>query len=530
MTPAEKKLYATMNQREREKFEEEFWNNKSIGAEEYFRRMDYIDAVYGASKAGSGANTDPGRVYLSLGPPSKVTQIPSSRILVPLEIWYYDTAPGLLNTELRLIFFRKRSSGLMKLYSPTLDTMRALLLPQASLADGVFGPNDDLTEAALRKTLTLPPSEDEVITAAVNVAPGIKYSGNDEVLAKIQSPEIMLRRDLRPLVESKFVANRPKLDVLLSKSPYGGMQADFSLLATAKQSIGLEVLEGVATTYQNVVNLKFDSAQPVHYLHRLDLLPGSYRVLLTVDGRLYGYPLEVPLESALSDAMILSETSSGSRQTPFEFEDRCFAPDVYGNFAVVALPDSGEVSWTVRRGLDIVWRAKSHANSVAILPLAFDGLTPGKYDVEASFRGRSSSTAFFLKGVSADVGASPKLVSYNANLSPASREAFIGHGYLLRGRMTDALFHLNRALGRTTLPEAQVDLARIDAMSGRWDEARARLKPLLSADPNRFDALCVFAYVEAQLQDYEVAAEYYRRALSIHDSPALRIALAQLHW
>jgi Tfp pilus assembly protein PilF len=73
-----------------------------------------------------------------------------------------------------------------------------------------------------------------------------------------------------------------------------------------------------------------------------------------------------------------------------------------------------------------------------------------------------------------------------------------------------------------------VDRARIDALSGRWDQARDRLRPLLAADPNYFDALCIYAYVEAKLQDYEVAAGYYRRALAVQESPAVRLALAAL--
>ena len=101
ITPAEKKLYLSLPPEERAPFEEKFWSARSIDREEYYRRIEYIDSKFGSSKRGSGANTDPGRVYLSLGAPNKITRIPSSRIFVPLEIWYYDSVPGLLNTEHR---------------------------------------------------------------------------------------------------------------------------------------------------------------------------------------------------------------------------------------------------------------------------------------------------------------------------------------------------------------------------------------------------------------------------------------------
>jgi hypothetical protein len=52
----------------------------------------------------------------------------------------------------------------------------------------MFGPNDDIKETKIRNHLTVPPAEDEVISAAVNVATGIRYEGNDEIMGKISSP------------------------------------------------------------------------------------------------------------------------------------------------------------------------------------------------------------------------------------------------------------------------------------------------------------------------------------------------------
>jgi Tfp pilus assembly protein PilF len=65
-------------------------------------------------------------------------------------------------------------------------------------------------------------------------------------------------------------------------------------------------------------------------------------------------------------------------------------------------------------------------------------------------------------------------------------------------------------------------------MSGSLDAARNRVRAVLSANPDDFEALAVFAYIETKFQDYPVAAELYRRALALQDSPALRMALAKL--
>ncbi len=206
MTNAEKKTYLSLGPDARSKFEDEFWEGKAVTATEYFKRIQYVDSTFGSSKAGSGANTDPGRVYLAIGPPTKVTRLSSSRIFVPMEIWYYDVVPGILQTELRLIFYQKNSFGLPKLYSPTVDTIRELLVPQAGTY-GMFGPNDSIDENTIRQNLNVPPAEDEVISAAVNIATGIKYSGNDEILGLITSPAAILRRPPQTSVSSRFMVS-----------------------------------------------------------------------------------------------------------------------------------------------------------------------------------------------------------------------------------------------------------------------------------------------------------------------------------
>src|SRR5260370_30986633 len=75
ITPAEKKLYLSLPPEDRAPFEEKFWGARSIDREEYYRRIEDIDSKFGSSKRSSGANTDPGRVYLCLGGPAKITRI-----------------------------------------------------------------------------------------------------------------------------------------------------------------------------------------------------------------------------------------------------------------------------------------------------------------------------------------------------------------------------------------------------------------------------------------------------------------------
>ena len=73
-----------------------------------------------------------------------------------------------------------------------------------------------------------------------------------------------------------------------------------------------------------------------------------------------------------------------------------------------------------------------------------------------------------------------------------------------------------------------VEDARVDALEGNLDAARDRIRNVIASNPNDFEALSVYAYIETRFQDYAVAAQLYRRALEVQDSPAVRAALANL--
>lgn len=532
ITPAEKKIYLSLQPEARAKFEENFWTGKSITSEEYFERLQYVDAKFGSTKRGSGLNTDQGRVYLSIGPPSHVSQIASSRIFVPIEIWYYDTVPGIhLTTELHLIFYQKNSLGLFKLYSPNLDTVRALLLPESATIN-MFGPNDTITEASIRQNLTTSPTEDEIVTAAVNVASGITYEANDTILGEITSPLYTLGKPQQADVRSKFIVARPKLDLLESASAYGGSQVDVRLNVTASHEIDLQVLEGLATVYQNKLRLHLPKPQAIAYTHRLDLLPGSYRLIFTIDSKTYGYALDVKEQAQMSEIVRADPAGDvAGRQTPFEFDGREWELDNEGRYAVLVVPKPCTVRWTLRRGLEVRWRSTTQAQQIASIELPQAGYEPGAYQLEASLDdepGGDSRILEFEIGREKHETAAPIAVSFNANLAPALRFAAIGHQWLMRGKLDEARHSLQASLDKGLTDAAQIELARVDALAGRLDAARDRLRVLLSTEPKSFEGLSVMAYIETKFQDYTVAADFYRRALAVQDSPAIREALASL--
>ena len=444
ITPSEKKAYLALKPEARGEFEQGFWAGKAISGAEYFRRIEYIDSAFGSGKTGSGANTDQGRVWLSLGRPSRVTRVPSSRIFIPLEIWYYGYGSrSYRHRKYGLVFFpgRIRLRFVQSLLTTDGHDFRALLLPQADTRS-MFGPNDSTSESDIRKQLTVGPAEDEVVLAAVNVlATGVHDSGNQELLGRISSPAAMLGKPLKTEVTSRLIVGRLKIDTLTTASTFGGFQIDLQVGTTAQKEIGVEVLTGGVTIYQNLLRLGFSAPEAVTYIHRLDLIPASYTVLLTVDGRASSSPLEVPEKAVLGEIQRgdWSELAEGRRTMPFEFDARQLVFNQEGKYAVVALAAPGKVTWMIRHGSEVVWRAASEGKDLASVELPVKGIPPGSYRLEA-VTANDSRTAPFNVNSESSATAAAAVVSFVTRISakPARRYAFVGHQWLLRGQTQNA--------------------------------------------------------------------------------------------
>jgi len=355
----------------------------------------------------------------------------------------------------------------------------------------------------------------------------VKYSGNDQILGQITSPGTMLRRPLKSDINSRLITLRSRLEVFRSDSEFGGSQIDLRLETQVAKDLEIQVFDGALPVYQNHVEVKFSKAGPITYTHRLDLLPGTYRLVFTIDGKTSTYPLEVKELNQMGEIVRADESDASDRRlTPFEFGGNVLDLNPDGRFAAIALSKPEKVTWRIRRGTEVVWRSVSDPARLASIELPHD-LPPGAYMLDADIADDSRSTELTVRK-EPEVAPQSTLVSYNANLAPAARLAFIGHQWLLRGKVDEARRSLDASLRKGVTDEAQIELARIDALTGSLDAARDRIRGVLIRNPNSFEALAVFGYIEAQLQDYAVAAELYRRALAIQESPNIRAALAEV--
>jgi GWxTD domain-containing protein len=296
--PERERYLALATENERQNFREAFWEGKTVTSDEYFARITHIDAQYGSDKPGSGANTDQGRVYLALGAPAAVHRVPSSRLFVPTEIWYYDHVPGLnYSSRIQLLFYRARDAGFLRLYSPRLNTLRSLLLPQSGLR-GIFGVNDEINANDILNQLNVSPVEQEVVQASMSVAHGVSGSGNSEILALAANPRAMLRRKVLESTRSRirFATERPKLDYQQFRTPENLVAIDLQITAKVQSQLTIEVpgLDSFET------NLPFAEPRPVDYSQRLYLLPGRYYLQVLADGFPTAFQVEVaPLTESL---------------------------------------------------------------------------------------------------------------------------------------------------------------------------------------------------------------------------------------
>ena len=136
ITPKEKEVfYKLENDRERDLFIEEFWRQRDPTPgtprnefkDEHYRRIEYVNKIFGRGTPTQGWRTDRGRFYIMLGRPSHVEKYVTADTH-PIEIWYYSGNPKLGQApNFRLLFFQRYGAGEFELYSPIADGPKSLV-------------------------------------------------------------------------------------------------------------------------------------------------------------------------------------------------------------------------------------------------------------------------------------------------------------------------------------------------------------------------------------------------------------------
>lgn len=523
---------------EREEFQRQFWESRSISREEYYRRLAYIDHEFGTGKRGSGWNTDQGRVYLTLGEPHQLVRLPESRIFYPMEIWRYRAAPEAgINVQMDLLFYRRRDAGLPRLYSPTLDTVRALLRPNPSTR-GMFPVNDIVTPNDLLDRLNVPPAEVDFAEAAFSIAKGVKGLGNDELLAVVTSPARALERKRKTDVQSRFLAAMP-MHIRWNAVHTGqtGAAVDIAVECTAARMLRLEVLEGEKPLGSWQTNLSLAQTEDLLYLHRVFLLPGRYTLRAYADGLRTAAEIVIP-DSPAQGSLLAGEAdlSWNGAASPFQYGRMRLIPSVTPRVLAAGIPEgtSGAVVWRLRQGSRNVASGKISAGEMQADPDAARGLLrvelpplePGAYIAE--IQGDT-----FSRSASVTVAAEPEprrsQVVYSANLGRGAEWLAWGRQLAMRGQYSRAEEALARAAAeKHGDTETLTLLAKVKHLQGDQAAGNRLLEQVLQTDPGHVDALAAYGYSKASAGDPAAALVYLRRALSLRDDPIIAQAVAAL--
>ena len=123
---------------QRDEFIRQFWIHRdpTPGTERnefralHDQRLVYADREYGRETGRAGRLTDRGRAVVLFGAPRAIDRFPGSPVTVPLEVWSYAVDPVLgVPPFFSLVFFRERSIGEHRMYSPLADGPERLLNP-----------------------------------------------------------------------------------------------------------------------------------------------------------------------------------------------------------------------------------------------------------------------------------------------------------------------------------------------------------------------------------------------------------------
>lgn len=528
MNSAERKLYKELSDdAARQSFRQNFWAGKAVSEAEYLQRVEWIDAQYGGVKPGSGANTDQGRIYLSLGAPASISRLPSSRVFVPCEIWYYDSLPRFgLSTQARFLFYRSEGAGPMRLYSSQLNSLRTLLIPNSGTR-GLFPVNDVIRSADVPNSLSLPPAEMEVVDAASSLARGITGSGNSELLNLAAAPAYALRGSPKERVQARLLlSERPSVETFQSWTPERLPVLDIQVKAAVRARMRLSVELSGTPLDEWTTHLQFDTPTPVAYLHRLFLLPGDYTLLVDTDGVKTPFPLHVE-KPAANSTILLGNSEDNPATAPFRFGLLRLLPSAAPRLAMIQSAAPGLVQWRLTRGVDVLSVASTETDSTGFATYALPAHLPtGPLNLQARLNGEVVELR--LPTAQAERSTGRVLISHNANLRPSAALLSIGRQFLLQGNRQQARACLTKAVAASRDAETLTALGRLEALDGRLDHSRTLLQQALTLDPNRWDTLTAMGYLEGEFQDYAVAADYLGRALRLRQSPTLEQALSDL--
>ena len=175
-TPRERDTFLKLeNDRDRNAFMELFWKKRdpSRGTpqnefqEEHLRRFSHANQYFGHGSSLAGWQTDRGKIYILLGPPTTADEFSSSTDLRPMLIWDYSgkPLPPSLPPAFRVVFYKEDPADDYELYMPSGDGPHKLLQGDGSLTiqphdyQAIWNKLSEISPTAAASAFSLIPGE-----------------------------------------------------------------------------------------------------------------------------------------------------------------------------------------------------------------------------------------------------------------------------------------------------------------------------------------------------------------------------------
>jgi tetratricopeptide (TPR) repeat protein len=322
--------------------------------------------------------------------------------------------------------------------------------------------------------------------------------------------------DAQRILDEALRKNPKDLDALLQRSEL--------FLSAAKY-------RQAETDLNRVISLQPNSAEAHYVLAQLYLarhVSLSYKQELTEALRLNPYLLSVRLELARSFLTgkapqaaleVLDAAPAGQKQLVPLLVERNWVLWSSGNYA--EMRKGIDLGLSHERSADLivqdgVW--KLHAGNAAGARAALEEalkLNPTSVQALMALNGTYASQK-------QDGAALQKVKEYAARQpQSAPVQQFLGSMLLAHGDRAQARAAFIAAKAADPQwTQADISLIQLDALENKWDDADARIKSVLSAEPNNMDAHLWFGNVQMMKGNFDAAIEQFRRVTEIDpDNP-----------
>ncbi len=359
---------------ERDHFIQNFWDlrnpdprsESNAYREEHYRRLAYANQMFGHPMSGDGWHTDMGQIYITLGAPKQKADYQTGQNVKQMQIWFYQSETPALPPYFYIVFYKRSPIDDYTLYSPYQDGPVRLVTTLENMNDQKKSLDiirKSMGDEVARTTLTLLPSEPvDFSTYTPSLTSDVLLSNIRGLRDNPLTIKQMQERRMNEQVTTRLLVGAEQTE--LQTAVFRGQdhrstvhyllrfrQPEATLIgAIGKDQLGYKLMVETAVLTaagkpvyrdQSSLNavLSADEAeaarhQPFAAAGRLPLVPGKYKLLLTLTNQLnhaaYRQQQDVVVPEPSGIGLELSSLVAFSSTPPVSDEDGHLPFDISG--------------------------------------------------------------------------------------------------------------------------------------------------------------------------------------------------------